>query len=88
MRQVKEQGYTFEEWITPEQIDRDVQAVADRINSDYAGKNLLIIVVLNGAFIFAADLMKKLNVHCEVAFIRVSSSHGMASTGELKFIVP
>lgn len=88
MRQVKEQGYTFEEWITPEQIDRDVQAVAERINSDYAGKNLLIIVVLNGAFIFAADLMKKLNVHCEVTFIRVSSYHGMASTGELKFIVP
>lgn len=88
MRLVKEQGYSFEEWITTDQIARDVQGVADQINADYEGKEPLIIVVLNGAFVFAADLFRKLNLHCEVTFIRVSSYWGMASTGQLQFIVP
>lgn len=88
MRIVKEQGYSFEEWITTEQIARDVKDVADKINNDYAGKEPLVVVVLNGAFVFAADLLRKLNIHCEITFIRVSSYWGMASTGQLEFIVP
>ena len=88
MRIVTEQNYSFEEWLSTEQIARDVQQVADQINADYEGKEPLIIVVLNGAFIFAADLVRKLNIHCDITFLRVSSYAGMASTGELKFIVP
>ena len=88
MKTIEEQGHLFEEWLTPAQIEADVQQVADRINADYAGKIPLFVVVLNGAFIFASDLFRKIQGHCEVTFIRVSSYWGMASTGELKFIVP
>ena len=89
MRTIDEQGYHFEEWLTPEQIARDVQQVADRISKDYQGKEPLFVVVLNGAFVFAADLMRALkDVRCEVTFIRVSSYWGMSSTGKLEFIVP
>ena len=89
MRTIDEQGYHFEEWLTPEQIAKDVQQVADRISADYKDKEPLLVVVLNGAFIFASDLMKALkDVHCEVTFIRVSSYYGMSSTGQLQFIVP
>ncbi len=89
MRSIDEQGYHFEEWLTPERIAEDVQLVADQISSDYEHKEPLFIVVLNGAFIFAADLVRALkNVRCEVTFIRVSSYWGMSSTGQLEFIVP
>ncbi len=89
MRSIDEQGYHFEEWLTPERIAEDVQLVANQISSDYEHKEPLFIVVLNGAFIFAADLVRALkNVRCEVTFIRVSSYWGMSSTGQLEFIVP
>ena len=89
MRSIEEQGYTFHEWLTPEQIAKDVAQVADRISADYADKEPLFVVVLNGAFVFAADLIRALkNVRCEVTFIRVSSYWGMSSTGQLEFIVP
>ena len=89
MKTVDEQGYHFEEWLTPEQIAKDVQQVADRISSDYHDKEPLFVVVLNGAFVFASDLVRALkDVRCEVTFIRVSSYWGMSSTGQLKFIVP
>ena len=89
MRTVDEPGYHFEEWLTPEQIAKDIQQVADQISADYHGKEPLFVVVLNGAFVFASDLMRALkNVRCEVTFIRVSSYYGMASTGQLEFIVP
>ena len=89
MRSIEVQGYTFHEWLTPEQIAKDVAQVADRISADYTDKEPLFVVVLNGAFVFAADLIRALkNVRCEVTFIRVSSYWGMSSTGQLEFIVP
>ena len=89
MRTIDEQGYHFEEWLTPKQITKDVQQVADQISADYAGKEPLFVVVLNGAFVFASDLLRGLkNLRCEVTFIRVSSYWGMSSTGQLEFIGP
>jgi len=89
MRTIDEQGYHFKEWLTPAAIARDVQQVADRISADYEGKEPLFVVVLNGAFVFASDLLRALkDIRCEVTFIRVSSYWGMSSTGKLEFIVP
>ena len=89
MRTIEEQGYHFEEWLTPEEIAKDVQQVADRISKDYQGKEPLFVIVLNGAFVFAADLIRALkDIRCEETFIRVSSYYGMQTTGQLQFIVP
>ena len=89
MKTIHEQGHTFQEWITQEQIAKDVAQVAARISADYAGKVPLFAVVLNGAFIFAADLVRALeDLRCEVTFIRVRSYNGMSSSGELEFLVP
>ena len=89
MRSIDEQGYQSVEWLTPKQIAADVQQVADKISADYKDKEPLFVVVLNGAFVFAADLIRGLkDVRCEVTFIRVSSYWGMSSTGQLEFIVP
>ena len=90
MRTIDEQGYHFEEWLTPEQIAKDVQQVAKQISADYKDKEPLFVVVLNGAFVFAADLIRALDdtISCEETFIRVSSYYGMQTTGQLQFIVP
>jgi hypoxanthine phosphoribosyltransferase len=90
MRSIDEQGYHFEEWLTPAQIAKDVKHVADKISADYKDKEPLFVIVLNGAFVFAADLIRALDpsIRCEETFIRVSSYFGMSTTGQLQFIVP
>lgn len=88
MRIIQEQGHTFEEWITPPQIAASIQTVADRISEDYKNKNPLYIVVLNGAFMFASDLIRRINLHCKVTFIRLKSYESTASTGKINFLVP
>jgi hypoxanthine phosphoribosyltransferase len=87
---VKIKDKTFRISIPREEILKNVDAVAEKINRDMAGKNPLFLAVLNGAFVFAADLMRALDndIHCEVTFIRVSSYFGMSTTGQLQFIVP
>ena len=60
----------FEIFIHNSEIESAIKNVADKINIDYSGKKPLFIVILNGAFMFAADLMKNLNIDCEVSFVK------------------
>ena len=61
-----------------------VQRVADAINRDLEGKDPLFLSVLNGAFMFTADLMKRITIPCEISFIKLSSYEGTSSTGEVR----
>lgn len=78
----------FEPYLTEDQVNSMVRELADRINHDYEGKCPLFVVVLNGAFMFASDLIKHVSVNCEVSFLRVSSYRGTSSTGEVKETMP
>lgn len=78
---------TFVPFISADAVQQRVGEVADQINADYADRQPLIVVVLNGAFLFAADLMKHLTIACEITFIRVASYVATESTGELKQIL-
>ncbi|MBD2754702.1 hypoxanthine phosphoribosyltransferase [Spirosoma validum] len=78
---------TFVPFITSESIQARIQELAEQINQEYAGKQPLLVVILNGAFLFAADLAKHLTVPCEITFLRVSSYKGTESTGQLKEIL-
>ena len=78
---------SFTPFIPAESIQTRVEELAERINQDYANKKPLLVVVLNGAFLFAADLMKNLTIPCEITFIRVASYNATESTGELKQIL-
>lgn len=88
MRTVNEQGHTFEEWMSPSEIAAAIQPIADRINADYKDKSPLFVVVLNGAFIFASDVIRRFNGRCKVTFLRLKSYEGMTSTGEIRFVIP
>lgn len=54
-------------------IDKKVRQLADRISDDYEGKNPLFVGVLNGSFIFLADLVRRVKVSCEIDFLKLSS---------------
>ncbi len=88
MEEVTYQDLTFEPYIRREQIAGQVQRLAQEIKRDYDGKNPLFLCVLNGAFIFAADLFRACDMHdAEITFIRFKSYEGMASTGDVKEIM-
>ena len=72
---------------TEEEILKRVKAVADKINADMADKNPLFIAVLNGSFVFAADLMRMITIPCEISFVKLASYQGTTSTGEVKEVV-
>lgn len=70
-----------------EEILKRVKAVADKINKDMEGKNPLFLAVLNGSFIFAADLMRMINIPCEISFVKLASYQGTMSTGKVKEVI-
>ena len=83
MSLIKVHDKEFVPYLTSEEIKMQVQRVAAEINKDYVGKKTLFIAILNGAFIFAADLFKKINVEAEICFIKLASYKGVKSTGKV-----
>jgi hypoxanthine phosphoribosyltransferase len=73
----------FEVFISEEELGAIVDRLACRISADYAGTNLVVCPVLTGAYLFAADLLRKLTIDAEVAFVKYSSYEGMHSTGKV-----
>jgi hypoxanthine phosphoribosyltransferase len=87
MSRLKLKDKTFRISIPAKDIDKSVAAVADQINNDLRDKHPLFLCVLNGSFMFAADLMKKLSIQCEISFIKVSSYQGTSTTGSVKQLI-
>lgn len=87
MARIKLHDKTFETSITEAEIKARVKAVADRINRDMAGRNPLLLAVLNGSFVFAADLMRMLTIPCEISFVKLASYQGTTSTGAIKEVI-
>ncbi|MCD8310838.1 MAG: hypoxanthine phosphoribosyltransferase [Prevotellaceae bacterium] len=83
--QIKEQ--TFAVSITEKTILKEVDRVAAAINRDLAGKRPLFLSVLNGAFMFTADLLKRVTIPCEVSFVKLASYQGVSSTGKVKEVI-
>lgn len=68
-------------------ILRQVDRVAAEINRDLKDKNPLFLSVLNGSFMFTADLMKRISIPCEISFVKLASYQGLASTGKVKEVI-
>jgi hypoxanthine phosphoribosyltransferase len=78
---------TFTKFIQEAAIIVKVGELASQINKDYAGKSPVFLPVLNGSFMFAADLMKDIQLSCRVSFVKVSSYNGTNSSGQLKTLI-
>ena len=81
---VKIKDKTFKTSITEAEIKERVKQLAAQISHDMEGKNPLFLGVLNGAFIFAADLMREMTIPCEISFVKLASYQGTISTGKIK----
>lgn len=73
--------------IPEEKIKARVAEVAAQISHDLEGKKPLFLAVLNGSFVFAADLMRGINTPCEISFVRMASYEGTSSTGAVKQLI-
>lgn len=78
----------FEVYITEAEVAEVVQRLAARISADYAGRRPLLCPVLTGSFLFVADLARRLEVECEVEFVKYTSYEGMCSTGKVQGQLP
>lgn len=87
MKEVTYNGLTFEPYITRDKIDARIKELGAIIARDFEGKNPLMLCVLNGAFAFASDLFRAVDIDAEISFIRLKSYEGMGSTGSVKEIL-
>ena len=74
---------TFSIYLSEAQLQQRIQELAAAINKDYEGKKVYFIAVLNGSFMFAADMFKYLTVASEICFIKLVSYKGMKSSGDV-----
>lgn len=77
----------FKTSIPASEIKERVKAVSERINNDLKDKNPLFLAVLNGSFIFAADLMREITIPCEISFVKLASYQGTTSTGKITEVI-
>lgn len=82
---VKDQEFVVS--IPHSEIIKEVERVAKQINADLHDKNPLFLCVLNGSFMFASDLMKKVNIPSTISFIKLASYEGTKSTGNVKTLI-
>ena len=87
-KKVKLHDKTFRVMIPAEELDAAIDKIAGRINRDYAEKDTpLFLGVLNGAFMFMSELMKKIEFNCELSFVKLASYSGMNSSGKVSELI-
>ena len=84
---IKIKDKTFKTSITEAEIKERVKVLAQQISKDMEGKVPLFLGVLNGAFIFAADLMRELTIPSEISFVKLASYQGTTSTGKINEVL-
>ncbi len=83
--QIKDKHFTIS--IREKDIQKEVIRVANEINRDLADDQPLFLSVLNGSFMFTADLMKHITIPCEISFVKLASYEGTSSTGTIKEMI-
>jgi len=87
MQRVKILDKEFELSIPSSVIHDTIDNIADRLNSDLKGKDVVFIGILNGVFMFVADLFKRLDFDCEISFLKLSSYDADRSTGKVNTLI-
>ncbi len=77
----------FEKFIDFQQIQTAINRIAKEIDKDLRGENPIFVAVLNGAFMFAGELMKEVTVPCEITFVRLASYQGTSSTNKVQEVL-
>ncbi|MEN0045937.1 MAG: hypoxanthine phosphoribosyltransferase [Bacteroidota bacterium] len=86
MEKIKIHDLWFKPFLSQEEIANRIIGMGRQIEKDYTNKRPIFICILNGSFMFTADLVRAANIECEIAFMKVSSYEGTSSTGVVKTI--
>ncbi len=84
MSSIQIKDLTFVPYISEPELLNAIDSLAQKINADYKGRKILFVGILNGVFMFASDLMKRIDLECEISFVKLSSYDGTHSTERVK----
>ena len=87
MKEIRILDKTFRELITEKAIHYRIDELAMQINNDLAGKDVVFLGILNGAFLFAADLFRCINLQARISFVKLASYEGTSSSGSIKELI-
>ena len=87
MKEIRIHDKKFREFLTEEMIQKRVAEIAGQINSDLAGNEVVFLGILNGAFLFAADLFRRIDFPARISFIKLASYQGTTSQGLIKELI-
>ncbi len=87
MEVISVHGLRFKRYLSSQEIHQRIMQLAAALRHDLAGSNPLFVGVLNGSFIFAADLIRALDFPCEITFIKLASYNGLSSTGHVQTLL-
>ena len=87
MNEIRILGKNFREFITEAQIKTRIEELASQINSDMVGKEVIFLGILNGAFLFAADLFRLIEFPAKISFVKFASYRGTSSSGTIKELI-
>lgn len=83
LERVKVRDLEFEMFLTKEQIKATIEEIGEQITLEYKGKKPLFIAILNGSYVFVADLLRTCKIDCELTFVKLSSYEGLESSGDI-----
>jgi hypoxanthine phosphoribosyltransferase len=87
MKEIHILDKTFKEFIPEKEISKRIEELAEKINSDFKGEEVVFLGILNGAFLFAADLFKRINLKARISFVKLASYEGTTSSGAIKELI-
>ena len=87
METITVKDLSFKPFISEEELQMAIKKVAQKINKDYEGKTPIFLGVLNGSFMFMADLMKSIELDCYTSFVKMASYEGTESTGKINELI-
>ncbi|MDD3788303.1 MAG: hypoxanthine phosphoribosyltransferase [Petrimonas sp.] len=87
MKSIKIKDKEFDLFIEEEKISESIQRIADKMNVELDGKDPVFLAILNGAFMFAGELMKKVTIPSEITFVRLASYRGISSTEQVQEVL-
>jgi len=87
MKEIRILDKNFKELITEKAIQGRIEVLAREINNDLAGKDVVFVGILNGAFLFAADLFRRIDLPARISFVKLASYQGTSSSGSIKELI-
>lgn len=87
MKKVRLKDKSFQLFIDSKELNYSIESLSNKINQDYSDREPIFLCVLNGAFVFAAELVKRFNHECQVSFVKLSSYKGVQSSGTINSLI-